>query len=269
MMGVKSNVGAMLQMDISKSGESEAVILVKASPNIGAKHGETVCIAAIDLQGNWLRLYPVSFRQLEDEQKFGRWDRIKFKWRKPNASSDSRPESRRVDQQSVEIVGLLREAERERFLAKSVVTSLKAEREKDKSLALLRPEIIDYFYEKISEEELNEQAAKFQLWRNQLDLFSKKLVPFKPCPFSFKYKYRDADGDHVGTCQDWETEATFFNWAREYGEQAALNKMLEVFGKEYPEKGMVLAMGTHSRRPEQWLINGIIRLNRISQDSLF
>ena len=108
------------------SGKSEAVVIIKAAPQVGQRHGETVCCAGIDLYGNWLRLYPVSFRQLEDGQKFGRWDRIRFDWRTPN--DDRRPESRRVDQQSIEITGNMKPSERERFLAKSIVTSVNRER---------------------------------------------------------------------------------------------------------------------------------------------
>jgi hypothetical protein len=94
--------------------------MVKAAPQVGRRHGETVCCAGIDLYGNWLRLYPVSFRTLEQSKKFGRWDRIKFNWRLPN--DDRRVESRRVDQQSIEIVGSLKKSERATFLAKAVVS---------------------------------------------------------------------------------------------------------------------------------------------------
>jgi hypothetical protein len=39
--------------------------------------------------------------------------------------------------------------------------------------------------------------------------------------------------------------------------------MKRVFGEEYPRKGMLLAMGTHSLYPETWLINGVIRLDPV------
>jgi hypothetical protein len=42
-----------------------------------------------------------------------------------------------------------------------------------------------------------------------------------------------------------------------------------VFGEEYPAKGMLLAMGTHSQYPDTWLINGVIRLDDVKQLSLF
>lgn len=125
-----------------RSGETEAIVIIKAAPQVGQRHGETVCCAGIDLQGHWLRLYPISFRTLDQGQKFGRWDRVRFRWRIPN--NDHRIESRHVDQDSLEIVGTLRKAERERFLAKSIVTSLDKERKEGKSLALLKAEILGF-----------------------------------------------------------------------------------------------------------------------------
>lgn len=249
------------------SGSTEAIVIIKAAPQVGQRHGETVCCAGIDLYGNWLRLYPVSFRLLDDHQKFGRWDRVRFKWRRPN--DDPRPESRRVDQQSIDIVGDLKPAERERFLAKSIVTSLAREREAGRSLALLKPEITDFVVEKKSKAELDEETRRFDALRAQADLFSKEATPHRPCPYRFKYRYRSDDGERFGTCQDWETEATFNKWSRLYGETKALDDIRRVFGEELPGKGVALAMGTHSLYPDTWLINGVVRLDDIKQQTLF
>jgi hypothetical protein len=249
------------------SGSAEAIVIIKAAPQVGQRHGETVCCAGIDLYGNWLRLYPVSFRLLEEGNKFSRWDRIKFKWRRPH--DDSRPESRRVDQASIEIVGELKKSERERFLAKAVVTSLHRERDAGRSLALLRPEIREFVVEKKLRSEIVEETARFDALRAQTDLFAKQTTPYQPCPYRFRYRYRTEDGERFGTCQDWETEATFFNWSRQYGEAHAADAVQRVFGEEYPQKGMLLAMGTHSQYPDTWLINGVIRLPDIEQGSLF
>lgn len=51
-------------------GTSEAVILVKASPQVGKKHGETVCCAGVDDKGQWVRLYPVTFRTLNEGELY-------------------------------------------------------------------------------------------------------------------------------------------------------------------------------------------------------
>ena len=248
------------------SGSTEAIVLIKAAPQIGNRHGETVCCAGIDLYGQWLRLYPVSFRMLNDEQKFGRWDRIKFNWRMPR--DDPRSESRRVDQDSIVIVGQLKPAERERFLAQSIVTSLQRERDAGRSLALLKPEILEFVVEAKTSEQIAEEKKRYDALRAQGDLFSKLNAPPKPCPYRFRYRYRTDDGERLGTCQDWEIEATYFNWSKRDGTTKALVNMQKVFGEDYPKKGMLLAMGTHSLYPDTWLINGIIRLNEVQQPTL-
>ena len=252
---------------LEKSGVTEAIVLIKAAPQFGQKHGETVCCAAIDLEGNWLRLYPVSFRHLDDAQKFSRWDRVRFNWSLPK--DDQRIESRRIDQQSLMIVGKLPKRERQIFLGPLITTGLDTERKEGRSLALLKCEIIDFFHEKKSDEEMAEETAKFQSLHNQPDLFNtKRLIPHRPAPYKFKYRYKTDDGRREGTCQDWETETTFFNWSKLYGVTETLDKMCKVFGEEYPEKGMLLAMGTHSLHPNTWLINGVIRIDEIQQFSL-
>ncbi|HVT23921.1 MAG TPA: hypothetical protein VHD95_04785 [Rhizomicrobium sp.] len=252
-----------------RSGETEAVVVIKAAPQIGQRHGETVCCAAIDLHGNWLRLYPVSFRSLADGQKFRRWDRIKFKWRLP--TDDTRKESRRVDQDSLEIVGDLKKSERQKFLSSLIVESLDAERKAGKSLALLKVEVLEFKIEKKAEEEVSSERRRFENFRKQKDLFnSESIIPYEPCPYRFKYRYKTVDGIREGTCQDWEIEATFYNWHRHLGgEDPALTRMQYVFGEEYPTKGMLLAMGTHSQYPDTWLINGVVRLDDVDQPSLF
>lgn len=257
----------MTHNESARSGDTEAIVVVKAAPQVGATHGETVCCAAIDVAGNWLRLYPIQFRHLEDAQKFGRWDRISFKWRKP--SRDGRSESRHVDQDSIKIIGELKKAERSQFLGRSVVTDLKREREAGRSLALLKAKILEFCVEPKDAKELEDQKKEFADLRAQQDLFrTGHLVPYEPAPYKFKYRYSSDDGDHFGTCQDWEMEATFFKWSKEYGEKRAIDQMRKMFGEQYPHRGMLLAMGTHSKYPDTWLINGVVRYDDTGQLSL-
>lgn len=248
-------------------GTAEAIILVKASPQVGRKHGETVCCAGVNDKGEWLRLYPVSFRTLDQARQFRRWDRVRFRWKK--AQDDPRPESLRVDHQSIEIIGELKQKERLNFLSRLEVTSINKVKAEGKSFALLRPRNPKFLIEKKSPAELKDEEEKFKAIAAQADMFnSTPLIPFEPCPYKFRYSYVTDDGEREGTCQDWETDATFYNWSRHYGEQTALKHMQQVFGEDYPAKGMVLAMGTHSLYPDTWLINGIIRLDEIKQMSL-
>lgn len=51
-------------------------------------------------------------------------------------------------------------------------------------------------------------------------------------------------------------------------EASALEWMVQKFGVEFPREGMALAMGTHRYRSDQWLINGVLRVNSTSQMAL-
>lgn len=254
-------------MMIGFEGTSEAVILVKASPQVGKKHGETVCCAGVNDKGEWVRLYPISFRNLDQAKQFGRWDRVRFRWQKPR--DDSRPESLRVDHQSIEIIGKLKQGERSTFLSRLEVSSLDKARAAGQTLALLRPRDLIFSIEKKADEDIDDERVKFSEAVSQADMFnSKPLLPYEPCPYAFKYRYTTNDGERQGTCQDWETDATFFKWRHLYGETRALAEIQRVFGDEYPKKGIVFAMGTHSLYPDTWLINGIIRMDEVQQMNL-
>jgi hypothetical protein len=248
------------------AGEEDAVVLIKAAPQTG-RRGETVCCAAVTFSGEWRRLYPIPFRQLDVSSQFGRWDIIRFRWRKPK--DDVRVESRRVEEGSISIVGHLKEQQRETFLAPLIRPSLKEEREAGRTLALLKADLLDFFWERKEDADIERERKQFHEITRQSDMFvPKSLVSYCPSPYRFRYKYRSKDGQFCGTCQDWEIDATFFKWSRKYGVDKALDLMTDRFGKEYPKKGMLLAMGTHSRYPDTWLINGIIRCNPIRQMSL-
>ena len=108
------------------------------------------------------------------------------------------------------------------------------------------------------------------IFHKQSDLFiPRPAVPQKACPYEFKCRYRTDDGIRNGTCQDWETEATFFKWRKLYGEEETLKKMQEQFEEVLPQRGLYFAMGTHSRWSDTWLINGLLQLKESEQDALF
>ncbi|AYD01484.1 hypothetical protein [Neorhizobium sp. NCHU2750] len=248
-------------------GQSLATIIVKAAPRVGQTHGELVCCAGIDPGGVWVRLYPVAFRTLDDAQKFGRWDIVQYKWSLPKG--DHRCESRRVEHRSVSITGHLKnEGARENLVAPLIVDSLEDEYKAGRSLAFIRPRNPYFIIEKKDKGQYEEEKAHFLEWHRHeteglfghMGYMNKGTVPYEPAPYNFKYSYEISDGKREGTCQDWEVEATFLKWRREYGEAKALQYMAETFGEKYPQKGFVLAMGTH-KAYGNWLINGIVRLN--------
>lgn len=249
-------------------GELEVVVLIKAAPEIGQKHGETVCVAGVDAYGKWHRLYPVPFKDLAQDQRFARWDRIRFRWRKP--IGDDRPESKRIIPESLRIVSKVTGDERSEVAARSVVKSLEEEYSAGRSLALIRPENPTFLIRRLTENEVVKSSRRRAELVNQIDMFAPSLIAREAPPFSFSYRFGHSGATRTHVCIDWETEQTFLKWRREYGEDSTLTRMKERWGIEIPSRGVVFAMGTHRVKMfRSWLLSGVIQAREPKQAALF
>src|SRR5690242_9596488 len=80
--------------------------LVKAYPALSRTYGEVSCVAGVELTGSgprWIRLYPVPFRALDDDQQFKKYQPVRL--RVGSHSGDRRPETRRPDRDSIQLLG--------------------------------------------------------------------------------------------------------------------------------------------------------------------
>lgn len=244
----------------------EAIIVVKAAPQLSSRHGETVCTAGITRGGQWVRLFPIAFRTLEEAQQFKRWDVVSYSWQLPR--DDRRGESRRVQHRSLTVVASFPKDQRFGLITPMVKESLEHESTAGRSLAFIRPAIRKFMIEKKHSDEIAQEREKFDTAAKQTDLFLAPILPYQPCPYRFRYEYDSKDGRRTGTCQDWETEATFFYWRKQHSEAEALNRMQARWGEEMPTRGLLFAMGTHSLYPNVWLINGLIQMAEFGQLTL-
>lgn len=241
----------------------EAIVIVKAAPRLGNKYGETVCTAGVTHDHQWVRLYPVTFRRLDKSKQFDRWDVIQYSCQ-PNPA-DRRIESRKLDLESLSIGGTLPAKDRFALVEPMIRNSLDAELEAGRSLAFIRPTIRKLTIEKKPQAEFEAEKAEFDRYASQGDLFLGSTKAYTPCPYRFIYEYEIKDGKRHSTCQDWETEATFFHWQKQYGEAEALKRMHMRWSEELPAKGLLFAMGTHSLYPSTWLLNGLIQVAKTGQ----
>jgi hypothetical protein len=252
-------------MDYQKSGNERAVILVKALPQPSDKHGETVCVAGLTRDGEWRRLYPVRFRHLET--KFKRWEWIEYEWRLPR--DDKRKESRNVEEESIKVLKHLRSIERVRFIQPLVRSSTDEAFSRGESLAIIRPMNPKFFWEEKGTEEIKSEKSLFQRAAQQRSFLDNELRLLEPCPYKFFFEYETSDGrKHKNVCHDWETSATLFQLKKNYGVDGALNHLDSEYNERYPKAGMAFVMGTHSQRPQQWLLIGILRLDNPAQAEL-
>jgi hypothetical protein len=256
-----------------ESREDECFILVKAQPHRSSKYHETVCCAGIGSDGKWRRQYPVPFRVLEAGQKFERWRWIKYRF--STSRADTRRESQKVVPESIVPGGKLKPTEAVHFLNPLIRASLSEANSLGESLAMVRPSKFDLSWKRKSDGKLAIEAMKHAELANQLSWLDKTARPLEPCPFEFRVRWHDQDGKyghHI--CDDWETAQAFRNFRNLYGETEGLAKLKTKY-EDYFERGLAFAFSTHSRRNvtfntrNQWLLVGMIRLNRSSQPDLF
>lgn len=100
-------------------------------------------------------------------------------------------------------------------------------------------------------------------------MLDKPAPPLEPCPYEFKVRWVDLNGqEHNRTCDDWETSTAFLRRRERHGEQDGLLSLRQTYEEDYMARGMRLALGTHSRRNQQWLLVGILRVDDLAQSEL-
>jgi hypothetical protein len=245
-------------------------VIVKAAPETGQTHGETVCVAGIDVYGNWHRLYPMPFKLLTGAQRFNRWDIIRTRWRSA-VPKDMRTESKRIDHESLVKVRELKKSERHEFARRAIVESLSEEKSKGRSFALIRPENPEFIIRPLSDTAKAKNQMRRDTLLSQTDMFSGDSTVLTPkiAPYSFHYRFVHEGKILTHTCIDWETERTFFKWRGKYGEEETLRMMRQRWGQEIPQRGIAFAMGTHRvTKFNKWLLSGVIRVDQSAQASL-
>lgn len=192
------------------------LITVKAAPNPSANYGETVCVAGIraDLaRPGWVRLYPINFRYLGEEESFTKYDIVEVD--AVPARQDQRRESWRPRMQTLVKVAHLepwkpRQAWLDPYVEGSMCRINNAAREyRDApSLALVRPREVDALVVKPHPGWSKTEQEKIDAYVNQLDLIDNRpRTPLEAPRFKASYRYRcheRACHGHDQGLLDWE-----------------------------------------------------------------
>jgi len=196
--------------------------LVKAYPALSKTYGEVSCIAGVRMGGSeareWIRLYPVAFRALGDAQQFRKYQPMRV--RVARHAGDRRPETRRPDRDSIEVVAepippkdgwRMRRRFVEPLMSRSMCQILERQRADGTSLGVFRPKrVLDLVIEQADIPEGKREIAR--AWAAQPSLLDglgaeekkHQVRELELVPWTFKYRYEcDAPGCrthlHLGT----------------------------------------------------------------------
>jgi len=204
------------------------LITVKSYPNPSKTYGETVCCAGVDLETiEWVRLYPIPFRDLDTSQKFQKYTIVSVRcWKAPD---DHRLESYKVDSDSIKIVSHLDTKKKWEARKKIVLPTVSAsfcsilqDAAMNKSLGTFKPCDIDFSWEKSAVE----NEAKRKACYAQLSFFDVKKKTIEQIPFDFYYHFKcygqTKCSGHKLPIIDWEIGQAYRNWRYKYRSQKQL-----------------------------------------------
>jgi hypothetical protein len=258
--------------------EREALVTVKAYPNPSARYFETVCVAAITREEGWVRLYPVGFRSLPEQNRFEKYQRVRLKMQRHNR--DRRPESYRPDEDSIEPRGKIgtNDKWRERWrwikptLGPSMCELIRLQESQCRSLGCIRPREVDKL---IVEEVGDKWVGRKQALIDQLALFDPVETKLQKIPFVFRYHYRCEDRDCSGHNQsiiDWEL-MEFYRKVRDRGtpreeipDEIRRRFLGELCGEK---KDTYFFVGNHSRYPASFMVLGVFWPPKTAQSVMF
>lgn len=253
------------------------LILCKTYPSPSAKYAETSCVAGLTQSGRLVRLFPVPFRLVADEQQFRKWQWIDVRLEK--SYDDHRPESHRIF-----IDTISRDAEpikagkrgwplRMELLGNQRIYNSfddieQARQDSGITLALFKPTRITSLEIKATKNAdwTDDERAKLLQMQQQNSLFDaeedrRQVRMLEKIPFDFYYHF-DCQVDGPITrgkikLVDWEVCALYRNARRQHGPdwERPFRDKLE---RELPSRDLMLLLGTIHRFPDQWLAVSLI-----------
>ncbi|NQT14556.1 MAG: hypothetical protein HQ582_17500 [Planctomycetes bacterium] len=264
----------------------EVLITVKTYPIPSAKYDELVCTAGVTETGDFVRLYPINFRDLPWGQQYQKYQWIRLKAEKNRR--DVRKESYRPDSNTLEVVGEPIPAnpgnwsKREHFVfpqkAQSMEDLYARQAQDQTSLGIFRPKKV---HDLVISPDDPEWKAKFREELKQRRMWEyrerTKELPRK-IPFKFHYRFECDDkrcnGKHRMMIEDWEVGALFWRSVDDGATRhEAARKVRTKFLDEIcsPHNDTHFFVGTTLAHPNSWLVLGLFypRRDKDRQSLLF
>ncbi len=272
---------------------TKVLISVKTYPTLSKKYNELVCTAGFLEDGAWVRIHPLPFRALENEQQYKKWQWIELDLEKN--TSDARPESHKI--KNLESLRIIEELgtkqnwlKRKEIVKKKIVYDNldvlinKVKDDNELSLATFKPaKIIDFVVKKSEREWNSNKLAVLKAKAQQLSLFQteeevkKEFDHVKKLPYKFSYKFEDINGrESTLMIEDWEIGALYWNCLKNCNgnEKAAIQQVKnKYFDKFTQECDVLLFSGTtfkyHGRAKNPFVIVGVFYPKKEPQASLW
>jgi hypothetical protein len=253
----------------------DVLVLVKAAPVMTSALEETMCVAGVRTDGgrrDWVRLHPVPFRDLADDEAFSKYQSVGVSVIRPR--SDRRPETWTPIHGSIRPGGTIGpqygwaarrpfvEALGEQTMCELIQQNRAGSGPGVPSLGVVRPvEPPTLEITQRDEEQLSTWRSRAAAAVSSPSLFddpTEQKVPFEVVPWRFRYCYRCAAPGcrgHEQTIVDWEVVSLWRNVRRRSGWRDAMRHKFE--RQMWTNRDTVLFVGNMEQHPWNFLVLGV------------
>ncbi len=250
----------------------KVLITVKTYPIPSAKYDELVCTAGVTESGDFVRLYPINFRDLPFSRQYKKYQWIEVMAEK-HRGHDVRRESYRPDSDTIQIIGEPigtnrgNWVERARYaLAKKArsMEELHDQQQADRtSLGIFKPKKV---HDLVISADDPDWKPGFKAALQQARLWENRTVSMEPprkVPFKFRYHFECDDPrckQHRMMIEDWEVGALFWRLVgKGLSHGDAADGVKEKFLGDLcgPDKDTHFFVGTILAYPKAWVVIGV------------
>jgi len=243
---------------LSSPSTEKILILGRAVPEESKKYFQTVCVGGITDQGQLRRLYPVVYKPFEPSGgiPFHKRDWIEVRVMPPDDRRDTRPESRKLDFESVKVLNQ-EDYERIREIIHAHLSkSVKKIQESGASVGFVKPRIISFDCEIQNTDEWD---------RSQVDLEGKPVGKINLGQVS---KYQFFCEDPKGCCNnrphnmeihDWEANELYRHIIQRDKKHSVIKVKMrqKLYDWMKAKRDVYFMMGTHHRW-KVWMIVSLL-----------
>jgi len=257
----------------SKREKLRVLITVKTYPIPSAKYDELVCTAGVTETGEFVRLYPINFRDLPYSQQYRKYQWIELE-AEHHEGRDRRKESYRPDCETIQVLGdpiPTRRgdwSERARYALRNVSRSMEELHDRQDadgtSLGIFRPKEVK---DLVITQDDAEWRPSFLEALKQARLWDDRTVskhPPRKVPFKFHYHFECDDprckGKHSMMIEDWEVGALFW---RNVDSGCSHEKAAELVREKFltqmcgEDRDTYFYVGTILAHPKNWVVIGV------------
>lgn len=250
----------------------KVLITVKTYPIPSATYDELVCTAGVTEAGEFVRLYPINFRDLPYSQQYRKYQWIEVMAEK-HKGRDVRKESYRPDCDSIKILGEPipsnpgNWSKRARYVLPRKSRSMEDLHEQQAadrtSLGIFKPKAV---HDLVVSPDAPEWKDSFKAALQQARLWETRTVSKKPprkVPFKFQYQFECEDSrcgrNHQMMIEDWELGRLYWRMVDQGDSpESACRKVRDKFLGEIcgADKDTHFYVGTILAHPTSWVVIG-------------